>query len=309
MTSITSRTPPRAGGSHRFPFTSKSQLMRLATPTKRKTSSAKEQCFFGAMLWSHWTGIANPFRWVGAVGYYYDEEVGTYYVRARTYDAVMARWLSQDPLFWPSNIYYSVTAIPLYLYVRSRPTFFADPSGLLKVSDACVADPDVPDADLGWKYLKVFVSGVVGFPAFSPGDTLKPGSIVTEITCQFERTLTRTYACSKGCGCGACKLTCKQLARMKRSVSITADIAADEVTFDFPVPKWFKGPEPGISVADFSDKASEAHARKVCKHIERRLKRGKTPKGFTIMNNKNGIAPASKTCGEPMPNNCTGNCP
>lgn len=44
----------------------------------------------------------NPFRWPGQVGYYYDDMLGTFYVRARVYDPARARWMSQDPLFYPS---------------------------------------------------------------------------------------------------------------------------------------------------------------------------------------------------------------
>jgi RHS repeat-associated protein len=48
------------------------------------------------------TGSAhNPFRWVGQVGYYWDEGTGTFYIRARMYDPVTGRWMSQDPLFYP----------------------------------------------------------------------------------------------------------------------------------------------------------------------------------------------------------------
>ncbi|MCL4202821.1 MAG: hypothetical protein KJ000_10010 [Pirellulaceae bacterium] len=43
----------------------------------------------------------NPFRWIGRVGYYWDEATGTFYIRARVYDPVTGRWMSQDPLFYP----------------------------------------------------------------------------------------------------------------------------------------------------------------------------------------------------------------
>ena len=82
--------------------------------------------------------LANPFRWVGAVGYYYDEEVGTYYVRARNYDALIARWLSQDPLFLPGQARPSYSELEglysSYSYSRSSPTEGTDPSGYLTMS-------------------------------------------------------------------------------------------------------------------------------------------------------------------------------
>jgi RHS repeat-associated protein len=47
----------------------------------------------------------NPFRWVGNVGYYWDDGTGTFYIRARVYEPLMGRWMSQDPLFYPvSNL-------------------------------------------------------------------------------------------------------------------------------------------------------------------------------------------------------------
>ena len=42
----------------------------------------------------------NPFRWVGNVGYYFDSDTGLYYIRARTYQPIIARWTSADPLFY-----------------------------------------------------------------------------------------------------------------------------------------------------------------------------------------------------------------
>ena len=48
------------------------------------------------------TGAANPtpnpFQYVGREGYYLDTDTGDYYVRARTYSPVLARWLSEDPI-------------------------------------------------------------------------------------------------------------------------------------------------------------------------------------------------------------------
>ena len=65
----------------------------------------------------------NPFRWVGSLGYYWDEELGQYYVRARHYKPHSARWLSPDP------IGYNGGDVNLYEYVQSAPTMYVDPSG------------------------------------------------------------------------------------------------------------------------------------------------------------------------------------
>jgi len=49
----------------------------------------------------------NPFGYKGAVGYYTNEETNDVYVRNRTYEPVMGRWLSRDPLGFidGSNLY------------------------------------------------------------------------------------------------------------------------------------------------------------------------------------------------------------
>jgi len=49
----------------------------------------------------------NPFRWIGNVGYYFDEETQGYYVRARYYQPQSGRWMTQDPLGFVdgSNLY------------------------------------------------------------------------------------------------------------------------------------------------------------------------------------------------------------
>jgi RHS repeat-associated protein len=43
---------------------------------------------------------ANPFKWLGAVGYYFDAVLGDYYVRARNYSPRLGRWTSADPLLF-----------------------------------------------------------------------------------------------------------------------------------------------------------------------------------------------------------------
>ena len=66
------------------------------------------------------------FRWVGALGYYHDQETGSQYVRARSYQPVTARWLSLDPLGFAIDT-------NQYRYSSSDPVNLVDPSGLLCV--------------------------------------------------------------------------------------------------------------------------------------------------------------------------------
>jgi len=65
----------------------------------------------------------NPFRWVGSLGYYWDEELGQYYVRARHYDPGLACWLSVDPIGYRGKDF------NLRRYVRNNPLTFVDLSG------------------------------------------------------------------------------------------------------------------------------------------------------------------------------------
>ncbi|MES2793723.1 MAG: RHS repeat-associated core domain-containing protein [Planctomycetota bacterium] len=65
--------------------------------------------------------FVNPFYWVGRSGYYWDTELSSHYIRARTFQPDIARWLSIDPIY----------ASNLYAYSNNSPTVEIDPSGLL----------------------------------------------------------------------------------------------------------------------------------------------------------------------------------
>ena len=71
--------------------------------------------------------LEPPFLYVGELGYYADWIEGVvldYYVRDRTCDPAMARWLSEDPIGLTRGA-------NLYEYVANNPTSFVDPSGLI----------------------------------------------------------------------------------------------------------------------------------------------------------------------------------
>lgn len=69
----------------------------------------------------------NPYRYIGAKGYQYDEETDDYYIRRRTYEPTNARWLSADPLGL-------VDGETLYIYVHNRPLMLQDPTGQLGIA-------------------------------------------------------------------------------------------------------------------------------------------------------------------------------
>jgi RHS repeat-associated protein len=72
--------------------------------------------------------IANRFRWVGQLGYYHDDESDDYFIRARYYDLVSGRWMSQDPIAYSQIV--SKIAYSNYQYAESAPGTLVDPTGL-----------------------------------------------------------------------------------------------------------------------------------------------------------------------------------
>ena len=71
--------------------------------------------------------ITNPFQYTGRE---FDSETGLYYYRARYYDPVIGRFLSEDPL--GSN-----PEPNLYAYVNNSPVGSVDPSGLYTIDKSC----------------------------------------------------------------------------------------------------------------------------------------------------------------------------
>jgi RHS repeat-associated protein len=92
------------------------------------------------------TGAANPttnpFQFVGREGYYVNPDSGDYYVRARTYAPVIARWLSEDMLADGRTRHPS--GWNLYTYADLQPTVEVDPSGEV-VAVAVPSDHCGPD--------------------------------------------------------------------------------------------------------------------------------------------------------------------
>jgi RHS repeat-associated protein len=75
------------------------------------------------------SGISvNPYRFVGSVGCYLDNDTGLNYVRARTYISSLGRWLSPDPLG------VNLKDLSLYCFASNRPTVRIDASGLQTIT-------------------------------------------------------------------------------------------------------------------------------------------------------------------------------
>lgn len=70
--------------------------------------------------------LVNPFRYTARE---WDTETGLYFYRARYYDSMAGRFLSEDPLGTDSD------DLDLYRYVQNSPVGYTDPRGLAKTHD------------------------------------------------------------------------------------------------------------------------------------------------------------------------------
>ena len=69
---------------------------------------------FGTLLGS--PTLLTPFLWGGMVGYYWDADLATQYIRARHYQPAIARWISLDPIGFAGG------DANLYRYIGNSPT-------------------------------------------------------------------------------------------------------------------------------------------------------------------------------------------
>ena len=115
----------RAGASRFYHFDALGSTRHLSDASQSITDSYAYHAY-GALAAST-GGTANPFRWVGLLGYYYDPDRLAYYIRARHYAPILARWLSQDPISADINP---------YRYVGNRSVTWRDPLGFAPLSSS-----------------------------------------------------------------------------------------------------------------------------------------------------------------------------
>src|SRR5438105_3880498 len=110
-----------------------------------------------AMIYDAWGDVINrsgtttfALLWIGQLGYYFDSETGSFWVRARPYGPAVGRWHSVDALF------IALGELP-YAYAANSPTSRIDPSGALsifiKALDNLLGDLPCPSQpQVWWQY-------------------------------------------------------------------------------------------------------------------------------------------------------------
>jgi RHS repeat-associated protein len=118
----------RDGATAYYHFAAQGTVQQLTDDTENTTDTSTYTAFGETV---EITGATtNPFGFNGAVGYYANLQTEASYVRARTYQPSIGRWLSQDPMRF-------VDGMNLYLYVSACPTRLSDPSGMQQLPDPC----------------------------------------------------------------------------------------------------------------------------------------------------------------------------
>ena len=73
-------------------------------------------------------GHLNPIRYRG---YYYDKELGLYYLKSRYYDPTVGRFITQDDVDYAD--YEAIGGLNLYAYCNNNPVMHSDPTGHLGI--------------------------------------------------------------------------------------------------------------------------------------------------------------------------------
>ena len=86
---------------------------------------------FGNITAQQNTTFIQPFAYTGRI---WDAEIGLYDYRLRTYDPVLGKFISKDPLSFAAG------DVNLYRYVGGNVTNFTDPSGLIRIANGMMYD-------------------------------------------------------------------------------------------------------------------------------------------------------------------------
>ena len=173
--------------------------------------------------------------------------------------------MSQDPLYYPILAPSFANDDPpffirfgygdgsnIYAYVRSQPTKATDPLGLF-AKKVCIEDKTTYTT---WKVIDFGASKTVSFPNPSPMQAAKKNDAVTEVTCMYERTLTKTYRCHPCCwktpptpNTGS--VTCKQIGTATYTPAQYPFVEGQAISW--APPWWPPGVPGGIEITVWQD--------------------------------------------------------
>ena len=144
----------------------------------------------------------NPFRYRG---YYYDAEIGMYYLQSRYYDPDVGRFLSADDVayLYSDGVNHGIN---LYQYCENNPTNLVDPAGSIALW-ACIVIGAIVGAAIGaiaskmiygevngwWVIGGAIAGGVLGYVggAFFGASGIKAGTLASKISMSKVRWLGR----------------------------------------------------------------------------------------------------------------------
>jgi RHS repeat-associated protein len=112
----------RSGTTSFYLFDGLGSTTQLTSSTGSVTDSYLYDCFGNTVSMTGTT--TNWLRYVGRLGYYFDNDIAGYYLRIRHYDPATGRFLGRDPIGFSRWIANS------YEYAINNPANFQDPSGL-----------------------------------------------------------------------------------------------------------------------------------------------------------------------------------
>jgi RHS repeat-associated protein len=115
----------RGGATNFFSFDGLGSTGQLTDINGTVTDSYLYQAFGSAASSAGTT--ANSYRFVGRQGYYLDNDLSTYWLRARMYNPATGRFISRDPIGLLSS------ETNLYRYAGNSPQTAVDPSGYIRV--------------------------------------------------------------------------------------------------------------------------------------------------------------------------------
>ena len=98
---------------------------------------------FGNTIQSTGTSVV-PYHFVGRQGYYLDQELGQYYVRARQFQPNSGQWTSIDPLCLTDDAVWLSEDCPGRTYGYGDPVSYIDPSGKIRIQPITVGKGFVP---------------------------------------------------------------------------------------------------------------------------------------------------------------------